>query len=65
MNRVYTITGMSVTYRETPRRKGDVPILLASKARAEEWLGWRLRFSDLDTIIGTAWEWHRRRHVRP
>ena len=59
------ITGMSVTYRETPRRKGDVPILLASKARAEEWLGWRLRFSDLDTIIGTAWEWHRRRHVRP
>jgi UDP-glucose-4-epimerase GalE len=65
IHKVQEITGMPVKYREAPRRKGDVPVLLASRERAEEWLGWKLRFSDLDTIVGTAWEWHRRRHSRP
>ena len=58
------VTGKTVEYSEGPRRKGDVPELLASRARAEEWLGWRPRHSDLETIVRTAWEWHRRRHAR-
>ena len=28
-------------------------------ARIIEELGWRPRFADLDTILRTAWEWHR------
>lgn len=58
------ITGLPVTFTEAPRRRGDVPTLLASKERAEDWLGWTLQFSDLDTIITTAWDWHRRKHGR-
>jgi len=58
------VTGKSVNFEEAPRRKGDVPILLASKDRAEAWLGWKLKFSDLDNIIRTAWDWHRRRRSR-
>jgi len=56
------ITGRTISYREAPRRLGDVPVLLASKQRAEDWLSWKLQHSDLETIIHTAWEWHRRRH---
>ncbi len=64
IHKVEEVTGRTVEYREGPRRRGDVPVLLASKARAEKWLGWRPRHSDLETMIRTAWEWHRSRHPR-
>ncbi|MFQ6108462.1 MAG: UDP-glucose 4-epimerase GalE [Candidatus Aminicenantales bacterium] len=52
------ITGRRVAYQEKPRRKGDVAVLLASKEKAESFLGWKLRYSSLNTIIETAWNWH-------
>ncbi len=52
------ITGKKVDYKEMPRRKGDVPVLLASKEKAEQILGWKLHYSSLETIIQTAWDWH-------
>ncbi len=52
------ITGKKVPARETARREGDVPVLLASKEKAERLLGWELRYSDIETIIETAWKWH-------
>ncbi|MBM3310428.1 MAG: UDP-glucose 4-epimerase GalE [Candidatus Aminicenantes bacterium] len=56
--RAERVTGRIVPLRERPRREGDVPVLLASKAKAENVLGWRLRHSDLETILRTAWAWH-------
>jgi UDP-glucose 4-epimerase len=53
------VTGHKVPVREKPRREGDVPVLLASKDKAERLLGWKLHYSDIDTIIRTAWRWHR------
>jgi UDP-glucose 4-epimerase len=35
-----------------------VPVLLASNDRAKEILGWELKYSDIETIIRTAWKWH-------
>jgi len=58
------ITGKKITYNEKPRRKGDVPVLLASKEKAEQVLGWQLQLSDIETIIQTAWEWHKHHGVR-
>ena len=55
-----TVTGRAVPYDVGPRRQGDVAVLLASKKRAESVLGWRPRLSSLDTIIKTAWDWHRK-----
>lgn len=52
------VTGRKVDYQERPRRKGDVPVLLASKEKAERILGWKPRLSALETIIETAWKWH-------
>lgn len=54
------ITGKKVQYREKPRREGDVPVLLASKEKAEQILGWELCFSSIETIIETAWSWHKK-----
>jgi len=52
--------GRPIPREEKPRREGDPPILLASKDKAERILGWTFRFSDLETIIQTAWAWHQR-----
>jgi UDP-glucose 4-epimerase len=54
------ITGRAVPYDIGPRRRGDVAVLLASKAKAESRLGWRPRLSALETIVETAWNWHRK-----
>jgi len=53
------ITGKKVPSRRKSRREGDVPVLLASKEKAERLLGWKLRYSEIETIIATAWEWHK------
>lgn len=54
------VTGKAVPHRIGPRREGDVAVLLASKAKAERLLGWKPRLSSLETIVETAWNWHRR-----
>jgi UDP-glucose 4-epimerase len=51
-------TGRRAAIERRPRREGDVPVLLASKERAERLLGWTPRHSDLETILQTAWRWH-------
>jgi UDP-glucose-4-epimerase GalE len=58
--KVEEITGLKVSFRAKPKRLGDVPVLLASKEKAEQRLGWKLRYSALETIIETAWRWHRK-----
>jgi UDP-glucose 4-epimerase len=57
---VEQVTGRPVPYEIGPRRQGDVAVLLASKAKAERLLGWKPKLSSLETIVGTAWDWHRR-----
>jgi len=54
------VTGRPVPFDIGPRRQGDVAVLLASKTRAEQILGWKPRLSSLETIVETAWNWHRK-----
>jgi UDP-glucose 4-epimerase len=54
------VTGRRVPVVERPRRKGDVPVLLASSEKAERLLGWSRNFSDIETILATAWAWHKK-----
>lgn len=42
-----------------PRRPGDLAVLVAASDRVREELGWSPRFTDLEEIIQTAWDWHR------
>jgi len=50
--------GHKVPFRDAPRRQGDPPSLVADARRAGKVLGWQPRFSDIDTIVETAWKWH-------
>jgi UDP-arabinose 4-epimerase len=52
------VTGKTVPVELCPRRAGDPPELVASGALAERVLGVRPAFSDLPTILRTAWEWY-------
>jgi UDP-glucose-4-epimerase GalE len=56
---VERVTGKKVPRREVGRRPGDPAALVADARRAAAALGWRPRMSDLDTIVATAWAWHR------
>ena len=52
------VSGKSIPCRETARRPGDPPVLVADPGLAAELLGWRARLSDLETIVRTALAWH-------
>ena len=54
------ITGLPIAVVEEPRRAGDPAVLVASSEKAKRELGWKPSFADLDTIVDTAWQWHKR-----
>jgi UDP-glucose 4-epimerase len=54
------VTGHPIPTDELPRRPGDPAELVASSALAKAVLGWQPRYSDVDTILRSAWEWHQR-----
>lgn len=54
------VTGRDIPTMDAPRRPGDPAVLVASSERISRELGWIPRYADLETIISTAWEWHRR-----
>jgi UDP-glucose 4-epimerase len=52
-------TGRTIKVIESPRRPGDPPALYADSAKAKRELGWKVKFPDIDSIVATAWNWHR------
>ena len=53
------VTGHLIPAEASPRRPGDPPTLVASSGRIRTELGWAPRFADLESIVRTAWDWHR------
>lgn len=41
-----------------PRRPGDPPELIADSTLAQRTLGWRPAYTDIESIVQTAWRWH-------
>ena len=54
------VTGVDIPYEFAPRRPGDPAVLVASSEKAKQELGWRPEVPELEEIIRSAWEWHRR-----
>ncbi len=54
-------TGLPIPTRVCPRRPGDPPALVADSGKAAQVLGWRPRYSDIDVIMQTAWNWEKNR----
>jgi UDP-glucose 4-epimerase len=56
------VTGHPIPVEELPRRAGDPAVLIASSARIETELGWKPKYTQLDDIVRSAWEWHQQRY---
>ena len=52
------VTGHPIPAEVQGRRAGDPAVLVASSDKARSVLGWKPEKADLDTIIGSAWNWH-------
>jgi UDP-glucose-4-epimerase GalE len=52
-------TGRRVPWTVGPRRAGDPAVLYAASYKAQAELHWKPKFVDLDSIVRTAWAWHR------
>jgi len=52
------VTGQKIKCLESPRREGDPSELVADPRKAEQSLGWKAQYVDLETIVASAWKWH-------
>jgi|SRR6185369_10157912 len=56
---VKKISGSDFPVAVKPRREGDVAETVADTAKIQTELGYAPKHSDLETIIKSAWEWHK------
>lgn len=54
------VTGHPIPAIDAPRRPGDLPVLVADSEKIGRELGWETDYNNLEAIIETAWNWHRR-----
>jgi UDP-glucose 4-epimerase len=54
------VTGTDIPIEETARREGDPAELVADTSLIREILSWEPKYDDLETIVGTAWEWEKK-----
>lgn len=52
------ITGHPIPAKTSERRPGDPAKLIASSAKAKKELGWKVKFTNVEDIIKSAWIWH-------
>lgn len=52
------VTGHAIPSVVGSRRPGDPDILIASSESVNQDLGWQPRYTTLEDIISTAWQWH-------
>ena len=53
------VTGRDIPAIDSPRRAGDPAVLIASSDLAMSELGWKPQRTELETIVGDAWEYTR------
>ena len=54
------VTGVDFKVTEVERRAGDPPELVADSTKAKQVLKWQPQYADLETIISSAWNWHKK-----
>ncbi|MCB1105462.1 MAG: UDP-glucose 4-epimerase GalE [Cephaloticoccus sp.] len=55
---VEKVTGKTVPHTFAPRRAGDPPALYADSTKAKTELNWTPKFTTIEPIVATAWQWH-------
>lgn len=52
------VTGRSIPTRESARRPGDPPVLVANTDKARNDISWDPQFTNLERTVASAWAWH-------
>jgi UDP-glucose-4-epimerase len=52
------VTGFEIPVEITPRRSGDPAVLVASSKKARKILGWEPKFTNVEEVIRSAWNFH-------
>lgn len=56
---VQKVTGIKIATEMADRRPGDPPRLIAGAAKARKVLGWKPAYPEIETIVESAWKWHK------
>jgi UDP-glucose 4-epimerase len=56
---VRRVSGAGIPVVESPRRAGDPAVLIASSEKIRRELNWKPKIPDLDSILKSAWTWHK------
>ena len=59
--KIESLSGRKINVREEARRPGDPDKLVADPNKIKTELGFVPKYSDLETIVKTAWKWHSRK----
>lgn len=57
------VTGKMIAIEYAPRRSGDPSILVADCTKIKQELSFVPKYSDLHTIIDTAWNWYKKKYL--
>ena len=53
------VSNIDFKVASVPRRVGDPDAIYADNTKAVKELGFNPRYSDLETIVTSAWKWHK------
>jgi len=53
------VSAKKISFLEAPRRAGDPAQLVASSEKIRKELGWTPKYPQLESIVQSAWNWHR------
>lgn len=53
------VTGTDIPVSERDRRPGDPAVLIASSEKIRSLLQWKPRYTDIESIVSSAWQWHK------
>ena len=56
---VKEVTGRDFEVEVSERRAGDPAVLIASSDKIQKELDWQPKYTELEKIISTAWQWHK------
>lgn len=59
INACRKVSGQSIPVVNSPRRAGDPAKLIADSALAKTLLEWQPKYTTIEQIVETAWNWHR------
>jgi len=60
---IENISGLKINYQIKSRREGDPSVLISSNDYSKTLLNWLPDYKNLESIIKTSWDWHKKRGI--